>query len=77
MEIFDDEPSDEAMHDYLLWTRVSAFLYEAFQPAGLELSIRLGALLVEDIDSPEDIDVSISVGPDEEEEDANVSGPAS
>lgn len=79
MEIFDDDPSEEAMNDYLLWARVSAFLYEAFQPAGLELSIRLGALLVEDIDSSEDIDVSISIGPDDSdaEGDSDISGPAS
>lgn len=74
--IFEDDPPEKAVDDYMLWARVSAFIYEAFQPAGLELSIRLGALLVEDLDSPEGIDVSISVGPDDEE-DSEISGPAS
>lgn len=78
-DIIEDDPSEEAMDDYMLWARVSAFIYEAYQPAGLELSIRLGALLVEDIDSIEDVDVSISVGGDDSNEgdDSGISGPAS
>jgi len=75
-DIFEDNPSEEAVNDYILWARVSAFIYEAFQPAGLELSIRLGALLVEDLGSPEEIEVSISIGSDDEE-DSEISGPAS
>ena len=75
-DIFEDNPSEEAVNEYILWACVSAFIYEAFQPAGLELSIRLGALLVEDLGSPEEIEVSISIGSDDEE-DSEISGPAS
>ncbi|WP_144922207.1 hypothetical protein [Halorubrum salsamenti] len=74
-EVFEEDPPDEAMEDFVLWARISAFLYEAFQPAGLELSIRMGAAFVEGLDPSEDIDVSITVRSDDEEETSS-SGPA-
>lgn len=74
-DLFADDPSEEAITDYLLWARVFAFLYEAFQPSGLEFSVQMGALVAEDLDSFEDIEVSISMCSDEE--DSNISGPAS
>lgn len=75
-ELFDEDPPDDAINDYVVWARVSAFFYEAFQPAGLELSIRLGAFFAEGLDPTEDIDVSIAIDADDEPE-ANPSGPAS
>lgn len=74
--IVEENPPDEAIEDFTLWARVSAFFYEAFQPAGLELSIRLDAVFAEGLDPAEDIDVSITVEPDDEEEESH-SGPAS
>jgi len=74
-EIFEANPTDEAMEDFILWARISAFFYEAFQPAGLELSIRMGAAFAEGLNPSDDIDVSITVEPDDEE--GGVSGPAS
>jgi hypothetical protein len=75
-DLFDDYPSEDAKADYLTWVQVSAFLYEAFQPAALEVSIHLGAFLVEDVDSVDDIDVSISVGSNDTG-DSNITGPVS
>lgn len=75
-EVFEEDPPDEAMENFVLWARISAFLYEAFQPAGLELSIRMGAAFAEGLDASEDIDVSITVRSDDEEETSS-SGPAS
>lgn len=72
-EIFEDTPTEEATDDFILWARVAAFFYEAFQPAGLELSIRMAAVFAEGLDPTEDIDVSITVEPDDE----GISGPAS
>ena len=74
-EIFEENPTDEAMEDFILWARIAAFFYEAFQPAGLELSIRMGAVFAEGLNPSEDIDVSIIVEPGDEEK--GVSGPAS
>lgn len=74
-EVFEEDPPDEAMEDFVLWGRISAFLYEAFQPAGLELSIQMGAAFSEGLDPSEDIDVSITVRSDDEEE-TSPSGPA-
>lgn len=54
-----------------------AFIYEAFQPAGIEVSILLGALLAGDIESLEECDVSISINSSEESEDSDIRGPAS
>lgn len=77
-ELFEvDDPTEEVMNDYLVWARVSSFIYEAFQPVGIEFSIQLGALLVEDIDTIEEVDVSISIGPQDESEDSDITGPAS
>lgn len=73
--LFNDNPSEEAITDYMLWASVSAFIYEAFQPAGLEFSVQIGALIAEELDSVEDIEVSISVNSDEE--DSDISGAAS
>jgi len=75
-EIFEEKPPDDAMGDFILWARVSAFFYEAFQPAGLELSIRMAAVFAEALDPAEDIDVSITIEPEDEEEEG-LSGPAS
>lgn len=77
-ELFEEsEPSDEVMNDVVLWARVSAFMYEAFQPAGIELSVKMGALLAGEIDSLEDVELSISVGSTEGGEDSDITGPAS
>lgn len=75
-EIVEDDPSDEAMENFFLWARISAFLYEMLQPAGIEFSIRVGAALAEGVNPTEDIDVSITVGSDDEEEESSF-GPAS
>ncbi|MXV60783.1 hypothetical protein GS429_01590 [Natronorubrum sp. JWXQ-INN-674] len=74
-EMFKENPTDEAMEDFILWARISAFFYEAFQPVGLELSIRMGAAFAEGLNPSDDIHVSITVEPDDEEE--GLSGPAS
>lgn len=77
-ELFEEgEPSEEVMNDVLVWARVSAFIYEAFQPAGIEVSVLLGALLAGDIESVDDADVSVSINSNEESEDSDIRGPAS
>jgi len=75
-DLFSDNPSEDAMADFFTWVQVAAFLYEAFQPAALEVSIQLGAFLVEDVESVDEIDVSISVGSNDSD-DSNITGPAS
>lgn len=66
-ESFEKDPSDEAMEDMILWANLWAFFYDALQPTGLEFSIQLAALHVEEVDSVEDIDVSITVKSDDED----------
>lgn len=73
-EVFEENPTEEATDDIIPWARVAAFFYEAFQPSGLELSIRMAAIFADGLDPAEDIDVSTTVEPDEGE---GLSGPAS
>jgi hypothetical protein len=74
--LFEEEPPEEAVEDFILWARISAFLYEAFQPEGLELSIRMGAHFAEGLDPAEEIDVTISTESDGDGE-TEATGPAS
>lgn len=61
--VSESDLSDEALSDFMVWGRVSGFLYNAFGPAGLELSIRMGALFADDLHPANEIDVEITVEP--------------
>jgi hypothetical protein len=67
-ELFEEDAPDEAVNDLILWARIWAFFYEALQPSGLEFSIRMATVFVEEINSVEDIDVSITVKSTDEDE---------
>jgi hypothetical protein len=75
-DIFGDNPSKDVMADFSTWVQVSAFLYEAYQPATLEVSIQLRVFLVEDVESVDGIDVLISIGSNGAY-DSGITGPAS
>lgn len=70
------DPSSDAWEDFVVWVRAMAFFLEAFQPEGLEIGIRLATWMNEDVDAIEDVDLTISISPDDET-DPEVSGPAS
>ncbi|SFC57948.1 hypothetical protein SAMN05444422_1119 [Halobiforma haloterrestris] len=75
-DLFEEDPSDDATEDFILWARISAFFYEAMQPEGLELSIRMGALFADGLDPTDDIDVTIETNPGDDTEQSS-SGPTS
>lgn len=58
-----EQASDEDLEDFMIFARIMAFFYEVLDPAGLELGIKLGGVVANEVDSYDDIDVSISVEP--------------
>ena len=64
--LFEEDPPEEAVEDFILWARISAFFYKAFQPEGLELSIKMGAQFAEGLDPTDEIDVTITPESDDD-----------